>query len=181
VGDAAALLTRAITACDGAQAGDKRSLLGSRREPLEIGDWQHCIEHHQSLDGQARRHPTTIGAGGFADGVVQRLVMQVIEPRSIVDAADVVRVAAPDEPAEERVTPPSTVGDASEARVLTWDANAAVAQDEHDEPRLALGEAEVDDGLDAFLVRHRHNSSANPRGRLPLPPLRPRTQGLRPR
>jgi hypothetical protein len=107
--------------------------------------------------------------------------MDVIEPRSVVHAADLVCVAAPDEPVEEPVAPPPAVGDTSEARVLTRDAHATEAQDEHDEPRLTLREAEVDDGLDVFLVRHSHSSSARPRGRLPLPPRRPLAQRLTPR
>ena len=100
----------------------------------------------------ARRGDTgaTIAARGLADDVIQRLVMDVIEPRAVVDAVDGTRVATPDELVEEGVAL-RPVRDAGEARVLTRDADAGVPHDEHEEARLTLREAEFDDGLNAFV------------------------------
>jgi hypothetical protein len=81
-----------------------------------------------------------------------------------------VGVPSLDELVEERVASPATIRDSGEACILPWDADAAMAHHQHEEPRLAFGEAAVDDGADTFLVRHRQSSSARP----PLrPPRRP--------
>ena len=67
------------------------------------------------------------------------------------------------------------VDDAAEARVLTRDADAGVEHDGRQEPRLALGEALLGDGLNAFIEGHRSSSSMMLGVRPPLrppPPLR---------
>ena len=64
----------------------------------------------------------------------------------------------------------AAVRNPGESCILPRNADAAMAHHQHEEPRLALGEAAVDDRLDAFLLRHRQSSSARP----PLrPPRRP--------
>jgi hypothetical protein len=180
---AGGLLARSVSAHGGAQSREVRGFLGSGRQPLEIGHRQHGIEQHQTFNGQAWRHSTAVATRDVADDVVQRLVLEVIQPCAVVHAADIVRVSESDEPIKKRVASPRTVRDATEARVLPRDAHAGVSHHEHEEARLALGEAEIDNRLDAVLVRHRHNSSANPPLRPPLrpPPLRPLTLRLTPR
>lgn len=110
--------------------------------------------------------------------------LDVVDPRAVVHARDFAGVASPDEPVEEDVASPAAVRDASEARVLPREADASVPQDQCEEARLALVEAELRDGSDPFVHGHRHSSSAGRGCRLPpprpppvgrpMPKLRPR-------
>lgn len=64
----------------------------------------------------------------------------------------------------------------SERGVLARQADARVQHDMHEKRRLSFRESELRDGLDAFVERHRMNSSARRgsgalRPRPPLPPL----------
>src|SRR5215218_6094433 len=96
--------------------------------------------------------------------------MDVINPRAVVHTPDLVGVPAVDQLIEQRVASPATIRDSGEACILPRDADTAVAHDQHEEPRLAFGEATLDDGLNAFVFGHRQSSSASP----PLrPPRRP--------
>jgi hypothetical protein len=106
--------------------------------------------------------------------------MHVKEPRAVVDAAASDGVPPADELVEEHIAF-RPVRDAGKARVLARHAHAGVAHHEHQEPRLALRETEVDNGLDAFLGRQYQNSSARPPVRPPLRPLRPLMPRLEPR
>lgn len=66
--------------------------------------------------------------------------------------------------------------DARERGVLAHDAHPGVSHDEHQESRLALGEALRDDGLNLDVEGHRPSSSSMPRPRRrPPPPARPDT------
>ena len=81
-------------------------------------------------------------------------------------------VASPDEPVEEGVASPAAIRNPGEACILPRDADAAMAHHQHEEARLAFGEAAVDDGPNAFLLGHRQSSSARPPlcpPRLPAP------------
>lgn len=110
-------------------------------------------------------------------------VMDVIEPRAVVNALDCVGVAASDELVEEGIAL-RPLRDACEARVLPRDADAGVPHHDYQEARLTLGKAEFGDGLDAIVRRrHRQSSSAKPPWRPPPlpPPLRPLMRRLKPR
>ena len=48
-------------------------------EPVQLGIREHGIEEHQALGDTSRRHRSTITAIGFTDGLVQRVVMDVIQ------------------------------------------------------------------------------------------------------
>jgi len=100
-----------------------------------------------------------------------------------VGAPDFARPAAPDETIEKRIASPAAVRDRGKGRVLARHAEAGMPHHDHEEPRLALCEAQIHDRLDTLSLRrgplcarrvgdiHRHNSSANPPLRPPpLPP-----------
>ena len=74
--------------------------------------------------------------------------MDQVEPRAIMDALDGTGVAASHETVEKSVAF-GALSDAGESGVLPRDADAGVPHDELQEPRLTLGEAVLDDGLDA--------------------------------
>jgi hypothetical protein len=60
-----------------------------------------------------------------------------------VDARNLARNAAPDEPVEEGITASAAVGDARSVCVLAWHAHPRVTHHEHQELRLPPGEAAV--------------------------------------
>ena len=134
-----------------------------------------AIEEHHAVDRLPCGDRTTIAALGLADGAIERLMMDVIERRAVVQTVAGGRVAALDELVEKlgHVVP---VRRAGEGRVLARHTDAGVQHDRDQEPRLALREAEFRDGLDAILSRHFKNSSARPplrpppRRPLPFPP-----------
>ena len=70
---------------------------------MDIGRGEHRIEQHQPLDCQARRHPPAVATRDFADNVIQRLVMDVVEPRTVVEAVAGDSLPAPYELVEKRV------------------------------------------------------------------------------
>jgi hypothetical protein len=95
--------------------------------------------------------------------------MQVVQPRAVVHAVAADGVTSLHELLEKRIASLAAVRDAGEACVLARDAHAGVPHHEHEEARLALGEAESDDRLDPFVESQYQNSSATPPWRL-LPP-----------
>jgi len=90
-------------------------------------------------------------------------VVQVIEPRAIVDTVARHREPTADELVKKRVALLAAMGNAGEGGVLPLDAQPGMAHHEHEKPRLALGEAVVDDRLHAFGRRQSQSSSAMPR------------------
>ena len=142
------------------QSREVRGLLGSRRQPLEIGHRQHGIEQHQTFNGEAWRHSTAVATRDVADDVVQRLVPEVIEPRAVVHAVDFVRVSAPDELVEKRVASPATVRDATKLAYCRGTHTPACRITSTTKRAWRSVKPKSSDGLDAILVDHRHNSSA---------------------
>jgi hypothetical protein len=116
---------------------------------------------------------------------MERLVMYVIELGTVVNTGRSDRVSSPDELLEKRVALLAAIGDASEGRILAFDAQSGVPDHKYQEAGLALREAVIGDRLDAFIDRHSNSSSANPGSNgLPprlLPPLRPPIRALLPR
>jgi hypothetical protein len=94
--------------------------------------------------------------------VIQRFGVDVIEVRAVVDASGLDDESTAHEPGKKRVAFVAAVCDPSERGVLSLDAQTRVPHDQHEEPRLALGEAVIDDGLDAFSGRQSNISSASP-------------------
>ena len=85
----------------------------------------------------------------LADGLVERLVLDVIQPAAVERAGrDRRRVAAVDE-LGEKVVRLLTVREARERAVLPFEEHAGEDQHVHQEPRLTLGEAEPHEGADA--------------------------------
>jgi hypothetical protein len=82
--------------------------------------------------------------------VIQRFVVDVIEPGAVVDAVCGHGIPTSDQLLEKRVALLAAVGDAGVGGILTFDAQAGVPHHEHEELRLALGEAVVGDGLHAL-------------------------------
>src|SRR5436189_249836 len=82
-----------------------------------------------------------------------RLVMDLINASAVVPTSVRGRVTKPDELCKKL---PSllTFDDAREGRVLTEQADSGVEHHGHQEASLAFGEAELCDGLNAFVEPH---------------------------
>jgi hypothetical protein len=93
--------------------------------------------------------------------MVQRPVLNVIQPGTIVDAVRSDGKATSHQLVKERVALVAAVGNAREGGVLPFDTQTGVPHDEHEESRLAFSEAVIDHSLDAFRVRHFQSSSAS--------------------
>ena len=89
-------------------------------------------------------------------------MVDVIEPGTIVNAVDGDGESASYELVEQRVASIAAIGDAGKGGVLAFDAEAGVAHDQHEKARFALGEAVIDDRLDAFSGGRSSISSASP-------------------
>ena len=87
---------------------------------------------------------------GLTDGVVERLVLHLINASAIVSAAIGGGVSTVDE-LREKPARLLSVDDAGEGRVLARQTYAGMQHDGHQEARLAPCEAEVGDGLDALF------------------------------
>jgi hypothetical protein len=154
------------------QRQDVRRLLVGGPEPDQIRVLDDRVEHHQPLDGVVQRDGFAQAAVGLADGRVQRPLVDVVDPRSVMPTVVHRRVLEPHELSEE-LPRLGAVDDAAEARVLARDADASVEHHRRQKPRLTLGEALLGDGLDAFIECHLSSSSTT-LGVLPPPrPLRP--------
>src|SRR4051812_1675190 len=105
-----------------------------------MGAREHGIEAHKPLGGTPGRHASAIATLRLANGVIERLVMNVIEARAIVDAVGGDGIPALDELVEKRVALLAAGRNAGERRVLTFDAQPGMAHDEHEKPGLPLGE-----------------------------------------
>src|SRR5712675_466265 len=74
-------------------------LLGG--EPLELAFGEKGIQEHQPLDRPRERKGPSVPIVRLADGLVERLVMDVIQPRRVVSAASDRRVIACQQLAKE--------------------------------------------------------------------------------
>ena len=110
------------------------------------------VEQHQPLDRGRGEHGRRYRLVGFTDGVIQRFVMDVIEPGAVVDAVVGTAHSRAGRACRKRRCTFAAVRDAGKARVLPFDAHAGMPHHKHQEPRLTLGEAVLDDGLDAFCA-----------------------------
>jgi hypothetical protein len=95
--------------------------------------------------------------------VIERLVVDVIELRAVVDTRGRDGHPAPDELVKKRVALLAAIGDAGEGAVLPFDAQAGMPHHEHQEARLTLGEAVVGNRLNAFSRCQSKSSSMGPR------------------
>ena len=130
-------------------------------EPCHLGRFEDGVEQHQPRHDGGRRNRPTEPALRLADGSVQRSVMNVVDERPIVKARADRREPAAHQALEEPVDP-VPVGDVGERRVLPRQADAGVGHHGHQEARLAFGETQSCDGVDAFLGGHDSTSSARP-------------------
>jgi hypothetical protein len=142
--------------------GEERELLRPGREPVELEVDQGRIETHQALGSGTGGHRPAVATVGFADGVIERLVVQVAQARAVVNAVDGDRELAPDEFVEQRVAPIAAVGDPSEGGVLPPHTETRVPHHEHEESRLALREAVIGHRLHAFRGGQSNISAASP-------------------
>ena len=157
-------------------------------EPPAVAVTEHRVQNHHALDHPADGQQPSIPVVGLADGLVQRPVVNVVEPsaahRSGLDGTG---EPARHESADEVAAVLAAHG-AGERAVLPFKEAAGVDHDGHQELALPLGEAKareclhpllrdaVQGAVDRILARHR-NSSA-PRGRgtdRPPPPRDPTT------
>jgi hypothetical protein len=89
---------------------------------------QHGVEQHQPLHQPAERCPSAIPVVGLIDGVVQPLVVQVVEPPAMERARpNLAGKASADQSANEvvRLLP---MGDAGKRAVLPLDEHAPVTR-----------------------------------------------------
>jgi hypothetical protein len=118
----------------------------------------------------------------LTDGLVERLVLDVVQPAAVQRArGDRRSVAGRDELGEE-VMCLLAVRDAGEQPVLPFDEHAGEDEHMHQKPRLTLGKPEPHEGADprgtdAVAEARRdglhHMKSSATRGSNPRPPLRP--------
>jgi hypothetical protein len=163
-------LPRPVFGRFGLQSVEVCGLLDSGGQPLDVANGEDRVQKHQALDCDPRGHRPAVAVRRFRDEEIQRLVIDVIDPRAVVSTPDLVGVPTLDQLVEERVASPAAVRDSGEACILPRDADTGVAHHLHQEARLAFRETAVDDGPNAFVLGHRQSSSARP----PLrPPRRP--------
>src|SRR5712691_2130648 len=127
-----------------------------------MGAPEHGIEAHEPLCRTPCGHSSAIAALRLANRVIERLVMDVIEAGAVVDAVGGDGIPTLDDLLEKRVALLAAGRNAGERRVLSFDAQPAVAHHEHEKSSLTLGEAVVGDGLNAFMGGHSQSSSASP-------------------
>ena len=92
-------------------------LLRGGREPVELGVGDHGVEGDQALRDTARREWSPMRAVGLIDSAVQREVVQVIEPTTIVSTPVRGDVPAADQLVEKRARFLS-MDNAGERRIL---------------------------------------------------------------
>jgi len=109
---------------------------------------EHGVENHHPLNHAAQRRGPPIAIVRLPNRLVERLVLEVDEPSSVQRAGgDHCHVPAVDE-LPQKVMRLLAVGDAGERAVLPLQKDPCIDHDMHEEPRLALREAEASDGLD---------------------------------
>ena len=161
------------------------TLIDRRTEPQELAIVQHGIQEHHALDHAPRCRGLPESVVRFADSRPERLVVDVKHPSAMELPGHDRRGEPPLDQPREEVRALLAVDDAGEGAVLALHEDARVQQDVEQEPRLALGEAERCDRLQALGVRqvncptirrgwqpHRSNSSTI-RGCRPPPPRPP--------
>jgi hypothetical protein len=114
---------RQIVLLDPGQRQHVGGLLVGGPEPHEIGVFDDGVEHHQTLDGVVQGHGFPQAAVRFADGPVERALVQVVDARAVVATVVHRGVAEPHQLVEE-LPCLLAMHDAAEARVLTRHAHA---------------------------------------------------------
>src|SRR2546422_2253590 len=97
---------------------------------------------------------------GIPDGLIERLVVDVVQARVVVSEPSSRRTAIRDKPPKE-VLRRVSVCDSREGAVLAAQADAGMEHNGHEESGLTRREPVVSDRLDALIPRHHsRNSSA---------------------
>ena len=145
-------------------AGEEGDLLPLSREPGEVAVSQDRIEDHQPFDRARERHWSTKAIVGLANGGVEGLVMDMEQARAAVGTGLRGDETTRFQRLEERPHRLAIL-DARVRAVLAAEADACVGHHRHEEPSLALREAETPDGCHSLGVRHRGRlfASADPR------------------
>src|SRR5204862_69452 len=95
----------------------------------------------------------------FADGAIQRLVMQVVQASAVMAAWPRSGIPAREQVLEKLADLPA-VANAGEGRIVAKQTNASMEHNRHQKPRLAVGETLQPNAAHTFLPCHSSSSSA---------------------
>jgi hypothetical protein len=134
--------------------GEVGDLVALGAEPRQLGGGEHHIEQHQAFDRAREGGRPAVAIVGLADGAVEPLVMDVVDPPGAAPAGVGGGKSSLREAGEEvaRVLPEDNV---REGRLLAGHADAGVQHDGGQERRLARREALRDDGGGPVSECHR--------------------------
>src|SRR5438105_1421093 len=106
---------------------------------------------------------------GISDGLIQRLVMNVVQAGIALAEASGGRASLLNEPIKKLVHR-LAAGDAPECAVLAAEADARIEHHRHEEPGLARSESVVCDSPDTLVPRHHSRNSSAISGSKGVPP-----------
>src|SRR5207248_4063119 len=112
-----------------------RNLLSFRREPLQAALREHRVEQHQPLYRAAERKWPAVSIVCFANGLIERLVMDVEQSGRVVATPALGCKAAPNQLVEEFAYRRATVRDSRIRRVIASEAHTGMQHDSHQEAR----------------------------------------------